>query len=95
MTKILARLILTGEVPPDCLVGHWHKPAVGTGGAFDLGLVTDAADPLVPARRHVAGLAGPAALEPAGINVVPAPEQRLEQRDLGTEWRFTAAVCSL
>ena len=55
---------------------------MGTLGTLDSRLLTDAAHPLVRARRRIAGLAGLPTLESARIDVVAAAEQRSEEANL-------------
>lgn len=71
------------QVPPDDVVGHWKESTIGTLGALDARLLTDAAHPLVRAGGRVARLAGLPTLESAGIYVFATAEQRTEERDLG------------
>jgi hypothetical protein len=50
-------------------------------GALDPRLLANPPDPLVPARRRIAGPAGPAAHEPARIDVLAPAKERTEQGD--------------
>jgi len=65
------------------LIRHRNKATAGTLGALDSGLLTQTRKPFVGARRLIAGLSGPATLEPAGINVFSPSKKRAEQGDLG------------
>jgi len=56
---------------------------VGALGALDGGFFAQAAGPLVGAGGLVAALAGLAALEPAGVDVVAAAEEGTEEGGFG------------
>ncbi len=60
-----------------------RKRRCGHVGALDLGLLAQAAGPLVGARGLIAGLAGLAALEATRINIVASAKERAKQGDLG------------
>jgi hypothetical protein len=65
-------------MPSDDLFGHRQPALVKAFGAADAGLLADAPDPLVAAGRLIPGLACPAALESAGIDVFPPEEEAME-----------------
>ena len=71
-------------MPADHFISDWEKPAIGTVSAFDLRLFTNATNPFVGASRSVTGFPGFPALKTAGIDILPAPEKRTEQRNLGS-----------
>jgi hypothetical protein len=56
---------------------------MGTLGAFDAGLLADAAHPLVGARRRVTGPTCLAALKSTRVDVVAPAKERPEEGDLG------------
>jgi len=70
-------------MPVDGVVGDGEEALMRAGGAFDAGFVTDAGDPFVGAGGGVAGSAGAAAVEAAGVDVVAAAEEIAEQGDFG------------
>ena len=74
----LAAVITALEMPSDDLFGHRQPALVKAFGAADAGLLADAPDPLVAAGRLIPGLACPAALESAGIDVFPPEEEAME-----------------
>jgi hypothetical protein len=49
--------------------------------AFDPGLFTNTADPLIAASRGIAGTSGLPALESAWIDILTPSEKRAEERD--------------
>jgi hypothetical protein len=69
-------------MPTNDFVSDWQEAPIRTVGAFDPRLFTDVADPFIGAGGCVTGFARPAALETAGVNVLPAPEERTKQDDL-------------
>ena len=79
----LARIVRTGQVPADHIVGDRQELPVGTDGAPDSRFLAHTGPPLVGARRGIAGLAGAQALEAARINVLAPPKEGAEQDDLG------------
>jgi hypothetical protein len=66
----IQQLITALQVPPNDVVGDGKEATMGADRALDTRFLADAAHPLVRARRRVAGLAGPSALESARINVL-------------------------
>ena len=74
----LAAVITALEMPSDDVLGHRQPTLVKAFGAPDAGLLADAPDPLVAAGRLIPGLACPAALESAGIDVFPPEEEAME-----------------
>ena len=63
--------------------GNRKETAVGTVGTFDGAFVTQVTGPLVDAGRGVAALAGLAALEAPGVDVVAPTKEGTEQGYLG------------
>ena len=79
----LARIVRTGQVPVDHVVGDRKELPVGTDGALDSRLLAHTGPPLVGARRGIARLAGAQALEAAWPDVLASSEEGAEQGDLG------------
>ncbi len=86
----VAGVVVARQVPPDDVVGDGKEAPVGTVATLDTRLLADPANPLVRTGRGIAGLARPAALEPARVDVLPASEQRTEQSDLLARRRLLA-----
>ena len=88
MTKFNPRSSQARKMPADHFVGDLKEAAIRAVRAFDLRLFADATNPFIGAGRRVAGLPGFPTLETAGINILPSPEQRSKQLDLGRRRRM-------
>src|SRR5258708_54993 len=79
--EILALIILTREVPPDCLIGDGEKALMRTIAAFDPGFLANALNPFVAADRLITCLARLSAFKPAWIDVLAPAKESTEQGD--------------
>ncbi len=79
--------ILARKMPTNCFIGDGKEASLRAIGALDLGLLADARRPLVGASGLITAFSALAALEPAGINVLPTAEKRAEQGNLSPRWR--------
>jgi hypothetical protein len=86
--KIQAPGVPARKMPADHFVGDLKEAAIGAIRAFDSRFFTDATNPFIGAGGRVAGFPGLSALETAGINILPAPEQRSKQLYLGSRRRM-------
>ena len=73
--EVAAVVILAGEVPANDIVGDREKTAVGAVVTLDPGLLADAPDPFIGAGRLIARPAGLAALEAAGMDILPPAKE--------------------
>ena len=76
-----AIIIPAGKMPANHLMSDWEKTTMGTFGTLDPGLFAKDPNPLIGTRGLVAGLAGPAALETARINVIAPAKERAKEND--------------
>jgi hypothetical protein len=79
--EILALIILTREVPPDCLIGDGEKALMRTIATFDPGFLANTLNPFVAADRLIACLARLSAFKPAWIDVLAPTKESTEQGD--------------
>jgi len=63
------------EVPADDVVGDGKEAAVRAFRTLDAGLLTDALDPFIRARRRVPGSPGLAAFETSRVHVLAATKE--------------------
>jgi hypothetical protein len=79
--------ILSRKMPADGFISDGVEAPVATILASDVAFVAQSPCPLVGAGRLVAGFAGFAAFETAGVDIFPASEQRAEKGDFISRWR--------
>jgi hypothetical protein len=86
--KLMAAGVTTRKMPADHLVSDREKAAIGAIRAFDARLFADTRDPLICTGWRVASLSRLSAFETSGIDIIPAPEKRSKQFDLGGRRRL-------
>ena len=80
--------ILSQKMPADGFISDGMEAAVGTIVASDVAFVAQSPCPFVGAGRLVAGFAGFAAFETAGVDIFTASEQRTEKGNFISRWRM-------
>jgi hypothetical protein len=81
--EIMAGIVVAGEMPTNRLVGDRQETAVRALDALDLGLLAQAATPLIGTRGLIAGLTRLTAFETTRIDIVVSTKERAKQSDLG------------
>ncbi len=81
--EITTVVVLTRQMPTNHVIRNGKKTPVRTFGAFNSGLFTYSADPLIGTDRRIARLARFTALEPARVDILSTAKQRTKESDLG------------
>jgi hypothetical protein len=71
-----ALIVPTREMPAEHLISYGKKTRVGAFGTFDSRFFADSRDPLIGARRRIAGPASLSAFETARIDIFASVKQR-------------------
>ena len=81
--EIMAKIVLTPQMPLNRIVSHGKKTLVGTFATFDSGLFADSLNPFITANWRIACPARLSAFETAWVDIFTPPKQGTEEGDFG------------